>query len=66
MFNANPNIGILDPLEAKTVISLSIIETFTEIDRKLALGEQYEEVDKMSLSLSFIFSRFLCYGYDHM
>ena len=33
MFNDNPNIGILDPLEAKTVHVNNIIETITEGDR---------------------------------
>jgi hypothetical protein len=34
MFNANPNIGILDPLEAKTVIIIYNIETLPKIDSR--------------------------------
>lgn len=45
MFNANPNIGILDPLEAKTVIMHTNIETIAEVNRQPALREQHQEIN---------------------
>ena len=47
MFNANPNIGILDPFEAKTVTNEFILESASERAEQFAQGRRDQEIDQV-------------------
>jgi hypothetical protein len=65
LFNANPNVGVLNPLEAMTVIFIIILETAAKTLIKSSKRNNIDqEIHQMNLRIISFYNNYLFILYD--